>query len=208
MAGGGAAMMAYGVYAANQTTGTFYFSVWIFILPFIGLGYGILSTYAWATEKWPNGLSGVVDSINRLGKGSSSGNTGTAGMAPPGTPMPRHAPPGLPGQAPPFPAPGHPPTPTPPMASPPTSAAPTWIASAQAQPSQTPIVRPQAAPSRSTPPPAPPQSAPPTVPPSHRVSPVAPTPDPVEVVPPTEGTGDNATPWWVQDQPGVDPPSP
>jgi hypothetical protein len=38
---GGALFIGYGVYAANQTSGTFVFPVWIFIIPFVVVIYVI-----------------------------------------------------------------------------------------------------------------------------------------------------------------------
>ena len=36
---GGVFFGGYGIYVANQTTGTYFFPVWIFLLPFLGAGY-------------------------------------------------------------------------------------------------------------------------------------------------------------------------
>jgi hypothetical protein len=36
---GGAGFIGYGIFAANQTSGTFYFPVWIFIVPPAAVGY-------------------------------------------------------------------------------------------------------------------------------------------------------------------------
>jgi hypothetical protein len=36
---GGVAFIAYGAYVAHQTSGTFYFPVWIFVIPFLALAY-------------------------------------------------------------------------------------------------------------------------------------------------------------------------
>jgi peptidoglycan/LPS O-acetylase OafA/YrhL len=45
---GGLGFIAYGFYVARQTSGTFYFPVWIFILPAIGLLYIIVSVIEYA----------------------------------------------------------------------------------------------------------------------------------------------------------------
>ena len=40
---GGVALCCYGFYVANQTSGTYYFSIWIFIVPFLGVLYAVAS---------------------------------------------------------------------------------------------------------------------------------------------------------------------
>jgi hypothetical protein len=40
---GGAGLAIYGFYVANQTSGIYFFSVWIFVIPFVAVGYVILS---------------------------------------------------------------------------------------------------------------------------------------------------------------------
>src|ERR1700730_11235987 len=42
-AGGGIALIIYGIYVANQTSGTFYFPVWIFVIPFGAAIYIVVS---------------------------------------------------------------------------------------------------------------------------------------------------------------------
>ncbi|MBL7487284.1 hypothetical protein I6A60_00115 [Frankia sp. AgB1.9] len=42
---GGVVLIAYGAYVAHQTSGTFYFPIWIFIFPFGALAY--LGFVAW-----------------------------------------------------------------------------------------------------------------------------------------------------------------
>lgn len=194
----GAGLIAYAIYVANQTDGIYFFSVWIFILPVIGLGYGVLAAYAWATEKWPDGVSGAVESINRLGKGSSSSGAGYSGLTPPGAPMPGQPPPVPPSGSPAGPGPG-----------PAASAAPTWIASSQAQPAQPahPNLSPQP-PASPYSPAAPPMPPPAPAPASTGRSPFAPPPEspPPAATRDADSAGGDPTPWWVQEPPGVDPP--
>lgn len=40
---GGAAFIIYGIYVAQQTSGTFVFPVWIFIIPFVAVGKTVLT---------------------------------------------------------------------------------------------------------------------------------------------------------------------
>jgi hypothetical protein len=42
LAGGGVAFAAYGIYVANQTSGTFVFPIWIFVIPFGALFYTLV----------------------------------------------------------------------------------------------------------------------------------------------------------------------
>lgn len=46
---GGALLVGYGTYVAQQTTGTYYFPVWIFIIPFAAVLYLGISVYEWFT---------------------------------------------------------------------------------------------------------------------------------------------------------------
>lgn len=47
---GGAFFIGYGIYVAQQTSGTWYFPVWIFIIPIGAVIYGIVSVVSWASE--------------------------------------------------------------------------------------------------------------------------------------------------------------
>ena len=47
----GAFFIGYGLYVAQQTSGTWYFPVWIFIIPVGAVIYGIISVIDWASEK-------------------------------------------------------------------------------------------------------------------------------------------------------------
>jgi hypothetical protein len=43
---GGAFFIAYGIYAAAQTTGTFVFPIWIFVIPFAAIAYFVFNAMA------------------------------------------------------------------------------------------------------------------------------------------------------------------
>jgi hypothetical protein len=53
---GGAGMAIYGFYVANQTSGIYFFPVWIFVIPFVAVGYVILS----AIERRSRAAGGVT----------------------------------------------------------------------------------------------------------------------------------------------------
>jgi len=59
-AGGGIAFIAYGIYVANQTSGTYYFPAWIFVIPFVAVGYVVLSVVSNARGPAADGARGVA----------------------------------------------------------------------------------------------------------------------------------------------------
>lgn len=50
---GAALFVGYGIYVANQSTGTWYFPVWIFVIPFAGGAYLVYRVVRAAAGKEP-----------------------------------------------------------------------------------------------------------------------------------------------------------
>lgn len=57
---GGIAFIAYGIYVANQTSGTYYFPAWIFVIPFVAVGYVVLSLVSKARGPAVHGAGGAA----------------------------------------------------------------------------------------------------------------------------------------------------
>jgi hypothetical protein len=77
---GGIVILGYGIYVANQTSGTYYFPVWVFILPFLLAGRFLFASFGRSrTQNTPPGMPA----------GPQQGGM----MPPPGMPQPGVMPP-------------------------------------------------------------------------------------------------------------------
>lgn len=196
----GVLMIGYGVYVANQTSGTYFFSVYIFILPVLGLGYGVAIVYDLAKDKWPNGISDFMAWINGLGSGSAP--TG-ASSARPVESAAAVADLNLPAP----PDPGRHPGPAAAM----PAAAPTWVAAAGRTGDAAGLSEERL--SVTAPEPEIRNQAEPT--PAKSAASRPPSPGSISPVPPRGGRhpgqvfgGDGGAPWWTQHQSGTESPSP
>jgi hypothetical protein len=73
LVGGGVAFIAYAIYVANQTDGTYFFTSWIFVIPFVG---AVIVTYDLMKARNPNvgnmTLSQVANELVSVVKGRST----------------------------------------------------------------------------------------------------------------------------------------
>ena len=87
---GGAFFCGYGIYVAKQTSGTFFFPVWIFIIPVVAIGYLVVAALG-GTKPRPDGQTRGAAPPPPGGSGAATVAPGPAGSrpaAPSAAPMP------------------------------------------------------------------------------------------------------------------------
>ena len=93
---GGVAMAVYGIYVANQTTGTYFFSVYIFVVPVVALVMFVKSIMSYAARHPGSPGNRVNQPIARPQTVSqpiaNPSHVGPAGVSPVPAPVPRVAP--------------------------------------------------------------------------------------------------------------------
>ena len=69
---GGAFFIGYGFYVAKQTTGTYFFSVWVFIIPVIGIGYLVATAAGVNKPRSSRPVPGAAGSQPQNGSGAAA----------------------------------------------------------------------------------------------------------------------------------------
>ncbi len=78
---GGIFFCSYGIYAAEQTSGTFYFPIWIFIIPVVAIGYLVATALGANRSRPASHARGAT--ATKAPDGSGAAPTFAAGPVPP-----------------------------------------------------------------------------------------------------------------------------
>jgi uncharacterized membrane protein HdeD (DUF308 family) len=65
---GGIVLVIYGFYVANQTSGTYYFPVQIFLIPFLAIGYLVVEMVRSSQQRIDNSHTGSTDGPEEDGR--------------------------------------------------------------------------------------------------------------------------------------------